>query len=115
MALGRSLVCQHVWPQFPSLCDAATTAVAAGPLRHLGFAGGPKKVTEGAAQTGSNDTIRPFNVDFPEAELTELQRRINATRWPERETIHHRQHALGLHLPRPGRALDQRHRPLLLV
>src|SRR5215831_14913593 len=87
MALGRSLVCQHVWPQFPSLCDAATTAVAAGPLRHLGFAGGPKKVTEGAAQIGSNDSIRPFNVDFPEAELTELQRRINATRWPERETV----------------------------
>src|SRR5215468_6905274 len=72
---------------FRRFCDAATTAVAAGPLRHLGFAGGPKKVTEGAAQTGSNDTIRPFNVDFPEAELTELQRRINATRWPERETV----------------------------
>ena len=44
-------------------------------------------MTEGAAQTGSNDSIRPFNVDFPEAELTELQRRINATRWPERETV----------------------------
>ena len=31
--------------------------------------------------------IRPFHVDFPEAELTELRRRINATRWPERETV----------------------------
>src|SRR5215813_11617972 len=59
---------------FRRFCDAAATAVTAGPLRHLGFAGGPKKVTEGAAQTGSNDTIRPFNVDFPEAELTELQK-----------------------------------------
>jgi hypothetical protein len=29
--------------------------------------------------------IRPFHV--PEAELTELRRRINATRWPERETV----------------------------
>jgi hypothetical protein len=32
-------------------------------------------------------TIRPFHVDFPEAELTELRRRVNATRWPERETV----------------------------
>src|SRR5882724_11751214 len=33
------------------------------------------------------DAIRPFNVNFPEAELTELRRRINATKWPERETV----------------------------
>ena len=26
-------------------------------------------------------TIRPFEVGFPEAELTELRRRVNATRW----------------------------------
>ena len=32
-------------------------------------------------------TVRPFRVDFPEAELTELRRRVNATRWPERETV----------------------------
>src|SRR3977135_384340 len=36
----------------------------------------------------SGDTaIRPFHVGFAEAELTELRRRINATRWPERETV----------------------------
>jgi pimeloyl-ACP methyl ester carboxylesterase len=34
-----------------------------------------------------DDTIRPFQVGFPEAELTELRRRVNATRWPERETV----------------------------
>jgi hypothetical protein len=34
------------------------------------------------------DAIRPFQkVNFPEAELTELRRRINATKWPERETV----------------------------
>jgi pimeloyl-ACP methyl ester carboxylesterase len=38
--------------------------------------------------TGSDTTaIRPFHVNFPEAELTELRRRISATRWPERETV----------------------------
>ncbi len=31
--------------------------------------------------------IRPFHVSVPDAELTELRRRINATRWPERETV----------------------------
>ena len=34
-----------------------------------------------------DSTIRPFQVGFPEAELTELRRRVNATRWPERETV----------------------------
>jgi pimeloyl-ACP methyl ester carboxylesterase len=42
----------------------------------------------GAAQTGSGSTaVRPFQVGFPEAELTELRRRVTATRWPERETV----------------------------
>ena len=31
--------------------------------------------------------IRPFHVNVPEAELTELRRRINATKWPEKETV----------------------------
>ena len=37
----------------------------------------------------SNDTtpVRPFQVDFSEAGLDDLRRRINATRWPERETV----------------------------
>jgi len=36
----------------------------------------------------SGDTqIRPFQVEFPDAELADLRRRINATRWPERETV----------------------------
>ena len=42
-----------------------------------------------ATQRGSEqaDAIRPFQVSFPEAELNELRRRINATKWPERETV----------------------------
>src|SRR5258707_14793287 len=32
-----------------------------------------------------NTAIRPFRVNVPETELTELRRRINATKWPERE------------------------------
>src|SRR5579872_5229161 len=45
-------------------------------------------MTEDAQQASSDKTaIRPFHVGFPEAELTELRRRVNATRWPERETV----------------------------
>jgi hypothetical protein len=44
--------------------------------------------TEVAGQTGSESTaVRPFQVSFPEAELADLRRRIDATRWPERETV----------------------------
>jgi pimeloyl-ACP methyl ester carboxylesterase len=39
-------------------------------------------------RTGEDgNAIRPFHVNVPEAELTELRRRINTTRWPERETV----------------------------
>jgi pimeloyl-ACP methyl ester carboxylesterase len=38
-------------------------------------------------QTPDKNELRPFQVDVSEAELTELRRRINATKWPERETV----------------------------
>ena len=31
--------------------------------------------------------VRPFEVNFPETDLTDLRQRIKATRWPERETV----------------------------
>lgn len=42
-----------------------------------------------AQQAGSDQAaIRPFKVpNVPETELAELRRRINATKWPERETV----------------------------
>ena len=36
-------------------------------------------------ETATN--IRPFHIDIPEAALEELQRRIAATNWPEKETV----------------------------
>jgi hypothetical protein len=35
----------------------------------------------------ADNTVHPFRVGFPEAELTELRRRVKTTRWPERETV----------------------------
>jgi pimeloyl-ACP methyl ester carboxylesterase len=49
-------------------------------------------VAEEFAKTQPTDVeeateIRRFHVNVPEAELTEFRRRINATKWPERETV----------------------------
>src|ERR1700723_3423853 len=43
---------------------------------------------KGSKQADDKNAIRPFpHVNVAEADLTELRRRINATRWPERETV----------------------------
>ena len=45
-------------------------------------------MTAGVQETSSDRTaIRPFRVGFPEADMTDLRRRIIATRWPDRETV----------------------------
>lgn len=38
-------------------------------------------------QAGDAAAIRPFQVNFPEAELADMLRRIKATKWPEREPV----------------------------
>jgi pimeloyl-ACP methyl ester carboxylesterase len=48
----------------------------------------PETPTDVARQTGSGQAdIRPFHVSFSEEQLTDLRRRIKATKWPERETV----------------------------
>jgi pimeloyl-ACP methyl ester carboxylesterase len=43
--------------------------------------------TDRAEPATQSPSIRPFHVSVPEAELSELRRRILATRWPDRETV----------------------------
>src|SRR5262245_51359871 len=38
-------------------------------------------------QTTDKTGLRPFRVNVPDAELAELRKRINATRWPDKETV----------------------------
>ncbi|KKI90024.1 multidrug MFS transporter [Bacillus sp. SA1-12] len=38
-------------------------------------------------QSTFKNSIRPFHVNIPEEEIIELKCRINATRWPEKETV----------------------------
>ncbi|HEY1985166.1 MAG TPA: epoxide hydrolase N-terminal domain-containing protein [Terracidiphilus sp.] len=42
---------------------------------------------QAAQQERDDSAIRPFRIDIPDAELTDMRRRINDTRWPERETV----------------------------
>src|SRR2546423_2813058 len=37
--------------------------------------------------TTESTAIRPFQIDVPQADLDDLRRRIEATRWPEHETV----------------------------
>src|ERR1700676_2656539 len=72
------------------LCGVAAAAVAAGPVGVAGllFSERSTAMNYNVEQTAPDTTsIRPFHFSAPEAELTELCRRISATRWPERETV----------------------------
>ena len=60
-------------PQTTKEEESMTTAVA---------------LPESTTQSADTGTIRPFpKVHVPESELTELRRRINNTKWPDRETV----------------------------
>ena len=44
-------------------------------------------ITWDSEQAADKIAIRPFYVKVPETEITELRRRIKATKWPERELV----------------------------
>jgi pimeloyl-ACP methyl ester carboxylesterase len=45
-------------------------------------------MTDDGQQTSEGQTsIRPFRIEFPDEALSDLRRRISATRWPDRETV----------------------------
>ena len=39
-----------------------------------------------STQAATGKEVRPFTIDVPEEQLADLRRRINATKWPDRET-----------------------------
>ena len=47
----------------------------------------PTVFTNRKREAGHGASIRPFHVNVPEEALVDLRRRVNATRWPERETV----------------------------
>src|SRR5215831_7266734 len=75
------------------LLGAAAASAAAGPLEALGLSrrndAMTDMLTEAPEQTNTDKAaIRPFTVKpVSDGDLAELRRRINATRWPERELV----------------------------
>src|SRR5262249_46372560 len=48
----------------------------------------PVRAGDGPAAAKANpDAIRPLHINVPKAKLTDLRRRINAAKWPERELV----------------------------
>src|SRR6267142_2591089 len=47
----------------------------------------PARADNGPASKEDRAPIRPFHVNVPKAELTELRKRIQATKWPARELV----------------------------
>src|SRR6202521_1167992 len=66
--------------------SAAAGAISLLPMQ-LAAEGGPPPPKQGVSQMGTKDEIRPFSFHAPEAELAELRRRINATKWPDQEQV----------------------------
>ena len=65
---------------------AASAVASLLPAHALAAAQTESPHQEGNSMT-DNNAIHPFDVSFSEAELTELRRRINATKWPESELV----------------------------
>jgi pimeloyl-ACP methyl ester carboxylesterase len=61
-----------------SFLELAAMSLAATQLGAIGAA---------RAEPASPTDIRPFRVDFSDADLADLRRRITHTRWPQRETV----------------------------
>src|ERR1044071_5708033 len=47
-------------------------------------------------QSTASDSIRPFHIHVPEEALTDLRRRLAATRWPTRELVGDRSQGVQL-------------------
>jgi pimeloyl-ACP methyl ester carboxylesterase len=69
-------------------CGVAAAAITAAPLGLLGLAEGSQAMTKVAESAGSDTgAIRPFRVNVPQEKIAKLRQRIEATEWPDRETV----------------------------
>jgi pimeloyl-ACP methyl ester carboxylesterase len=62
-------------------------AAASGTLGLMGISYRSKSMNAVQQAVADKTAVRQFHVNVADSELTELRRRINATRWPEKETV----------------------------
>jgi len=78
-ATRRSFLANSAAAGVLSLFSAGSSSAAV----PTGTAGSTKPADAGFGTAA----VRPFSVNFSKADLVDLRRRVNATRWPERETV----------------------------
>lgn len=61
------------------------TAIATGTFMLIAATGFAQK--NQAKATNEAEAIRPYHISIPQEALTDLRTRVNATRWPEKETV----------------------------
>jgi pimeloyl-ACP methyl ester carboxylesterase len=83
----------------------AIPAVAAATVATLALASTPNhtdtKTMQATTAPKTDTSIRPFHVHFPDTDLVELKRRINATRLPDKETVTDRSQGVQLATLKP--------------
>jgi pimeloyl-ACP methyl ester carboxylesterase len=74
-----------------AVCVGLLSAPGCAEIGQAGGAGAPAPAVRPQpvklSAAAESDAVRPFRVEVPEAELSDLRRRIEATRWPEKETV----------------------------
>jgi pimeloyl-ACP methyl ester carboxylesterase len=71
----------------PSRRHFLTLSAAASALTASAVAAGGLGLLPGAVHASADEDVHPFHYHATDAALTDLKRRINATRWPTRETV----------------------------
>lgn len=79
-------------PHFPSarrLLAAGSTLAAIALVGYVQPASAAEAAVKSTASTPANadESVRPFQVHVPQAQLDDLRRRIAETRWPDKETV----------------------------
>jgi pimeloyl-ACP methyl ester carboxylesterase len=84
---------EFAMPETPDLerrrffgASAATVAATTLGLRFIS-SDGSQAMSAVVQQSGGDTAIRPFKANFSDAELTDLRKRVQATRFPEKETV----------------------------
>ena len=66
---------------------SATSSTRRDVLAASAAVGAASLLPERAAAATEGGTVRPFEIKFADEQLVDLRRRIDATKWPERETV----------------------------
>jgi pimeloyl-ACP methyl ester carboxylesterase len=68
-----------------AFCGAAAVTCAVAPLGLLGFSNRIDAMTKTTNTNSVSNEIRPFHFSAKDSDLSELRRRVQATRWPDKE------------------------------